>query len=94
MTSALFAYMGIELVGVTFGEAKNPRKTVPATIRRTFARILSKSLVLSQLLEEDSRRTLLTLSALPSFRCLVFYIGSVFGASRARAPPGIGTFPS
>ncbi|GAA5906463.1 hypothetical protein JCM8208_004668 [Rhodotorula glutinis] len=40
MTSALFAYMGIELVGVTFGEAKNPRKTVPATIRRTFARIL------------------------------------------------------
>lgn len=40
MTSALFAYMGIELVGVTFGEAKNPRKTVPATIRRTFIRIL------------------------------------------------------
>ncbi|BGP41989.1 amino acid transporter [Rhodotorula kratochvilovae] len=39
MTSALFAYMGIELVGVTFGEAKNPRKTVPATIRRTFVRI-------------------------------------------------------
>ncbi|GJN92977.1 hypothetical protein Rhopal_006022-T1 [Rhodotorula paludigena] len=36
MTAALFAYM----VGVTFGEAQNPRKTVPATIKRTFWRIL------------------------------------------------------
>ncbi|GAA6009966.1 uncharacterized protein JCM10292_005484 [Rhodotorula paludigena] len=40
MTAALFAYMGVELVGVTFGEAQNPRKTVPATIKRTFWRIL------------------------------------------------------
>ncbi|GAA5913819.1 uncharacterized protein JCM6883_004006 [Sporobolomyces salmoneus] len=40
MVTALFAYMGCELVGVTFGEAKNPRKTVPATIRRTFWRLL------------------------------------------------------
>lgn len=37
---ALFAYMGTELVGVTVGEAKNPRKTVPAAIRKTFFRIL------------------------------------------------------
>ncbi|GAA5918751.1 hypothetical protein JCM6882_007723 [Rhodosporidiobolus microsporus] len=28
------------LVGVTFGEAKNPRKTIPSTIRRTFFRLL------------------------------------------------------
>ncbi|GAA5847632.1 hypothetical protein JCM5353_004163 [Sporobolomyces roseus] len=40
MVTALFAYMGCELVGVTFGEAKNPRKTVPKTIRRTFWRLL------------------------------------------------------
>ncbi|KAM0747841.1 dicarboxylic amino acid permease [Meredithblackwellia eburnea MCA 4105] len=40
MTTALFAYMGSELVGVTFGEAKNPRKVVPATIKRTFWRLL------------------------------------------------------
>ncbi|GAA6017552.1 hypothetical protein JCM10207_001204 [Rhodosporidiobolus poonsookiae] len=37
--TALFAYMGSELVGVTFGEAKNPRKTVPATIKRVFFRL-------------------------------------------------------
>ncbi|KAI5480664.1 hypothetical protein MNV49_007591 [Pseudohyphozyma bogoriensis] len=40
MVNGLFAYMGSELVGVTFGEAKNPRKTVPATIKRTFIRLL------------------------------------------------------
>ncbi|KAL8291302.1 hypothetical protein RQP46_002280 [Phenoliferia psychrophenolica] len=34
--TGVFLDMGSELVGVTFGEAKNPRKTVPATIRRTF----------------------------------------------------------
>ncbi|GAA5950994.1 hypothetical protein JCM21900_004122 [Sporobolomyces salmonicolor] len=39
MVTALFAYMGSELVGVTFGEARNPRKTIPATIRRTFFRL-------------------------------------------------------
>ncbi|WWD18292.1 hypothetical protein CI109_102742 [Kwoniella shandongensis] len=37
---ALFAYMGTELIGVTVGEAKNPRKTVPAAIKKTFFRIL------------------------------------------------------
>lgn len=40
MVNALFAYMGSELVGVTFGEAKNPRKVVPQTIKRTFWRLL------------------------------------------------------
>lgn len=33
---ALFAYMGTELLGVTVGEAKNPRKTVPSAIKKTF----------------------------------------------------------
>ncbi|KAN0065671.1 amino acid transporter [Thecaphora frezii] len=37
---ALFAYTGTELVGVTVGEAANPRKTVPSAIRKTFFRIV------------------------------------------------------
>ncbi|KAL8276934.1 hypothetical protein RQP46_010662 [Phenoliferia psychrophenolica] len=40
MVNALFAYMGCEMTGVTFGEARNPRKAVPAAIRRTFWRLL------------------------------------------------------
>ncbi|ORY32014.1 putative amino acid transporter [Naematelia encephala] len=36
---ALFSYMGCEIVGVTIGEAKNPRKTVPGAIRKTFFRV-------------------------------------------------------
>ena len=40
MTTATFAYLGTELVGVTVGEAQNPRKTVPRAIKLTFYRIL------------------------------------------------------
>jgi len=40
LTNALFAYIGTELIGVTVGEAENPRKTIPKAIRRTFYRIL------------------------------------------------------
>jgi len=40
ITNALFAYLGTELIGVTVGEATNPRKTIPAAIKRTFWRIL------------------------------------------------------
>lgn len=40
MVVALFAYTGTELVGVTVGEASNPRKTVPSAIRKTFFRIV------------------------------------------------------
>jgi amino acid transporter len=40
LTNALFAYMGTELIGVTVGEAENPRKNIPVAIRRTFWRIL------------------------------------------------------
>lgn len=35
-----FAYLGIELIGVTAGEAKNPEKTLPAAIDKVFWRIL------------------------------------------------------
>lgn len=38
--SATFAYLGTELVGVTVGEAQNPRRTIPRAIRLTFYRIV------------------------------------------------------
>lgn len=38
--TAVFAYLGTELVGVTVGEAQNPRKVVPRAIKLTFYRIL------------------------------------------------------
>jgi yeast amino acid transporter len=40
MVAAVFAYLGTELVGVTVGEAQNPRKTIPRAIKLTFFRIL------------------------------------------------------
>lgn len=40
MVSAVFAYSGTELIGVTVGEAQNPRKTIPKAIKLTFFRIL------------------------------------------------------
>jgi amino acid transporter len=40
MVTATFAYLGTELVGVTVGEAQNPRKTIPRAIKLTFYRVL------------------------------------------------------
>ncbi|KAI1437714.1 amino acid permease [Xylaria sp. CBS 124048] len=40
LVTATFAYLGTELVGVTVGEAQNPRKTIPRAIRLTFYRIV------------------------------------------------------
>lgn len=40
LTTAVFAYLGTELVGVTVGEAENPRRAIPRAIRLTFYRIL------------------------------------------------------
>ncbi|KAH7883097.1 dicarboxylic amino acid permease [Phlebopus sp. FC_14] len=40
LTTALFSYIGTELIGVTVGETQNPRKNVPKAIRRMFFRIL------------------------------------------------------
>lgn len=36
---ALLAFMGSELLGMTVGEAKNPRKTIPSAVKKTFFRI-------------------------------------------------------
>lgn len=35
LTNALFAYIGTELIGVTVGEAENPRKNIRKPINRT-----------------------------------------------------------
>jgi amino acid transporter len=49
-TTAVFAYLGTELVGVTVGEAANPRKAIPRAIKLTFFRILVFYVVLVFLL--------------------------------------------
>lgn len=40
MIKAGFSYQGTELVGIAAGETENPRKNVPAAVRKTFYRIL------------------------------------------------------
>jgi amino acid transporter len=39
VTNAAFAYMGSEMVGMTFGEASKPWRTIPKAINATFWRI-------------------------------------------------------
>lgn len=36
----MFAYLGVEMIGLTAGEAKNPRKSIPGAINSVFWRIL------------------------------------------------------
>ncbi|WP_232035721.1 amino acid permease [Methylomusa anaerophila] len=40
LTMVLFSYVGIEVIGVTAGEAKDPGKTLPAAIDKVFWRII------------------------------------------------------
>lgn len=40
MVTAVFAFLGTELIGVTVGEAENPRKNIPRAIKLTFWRIV------------------------------------------------------
>ncbi|KAM9914194.1 hypothetical protein OXX69_000881 [Metschnikowia pulcherrima] len=40
LISALFTFQGVELVGVSCGESVNPRKTVPAAIKKVIWRIV------------------------------------------------------
>ncbi|CAD0019198.1 unnamed protein product [Aureobasidium pullulans] len=40
LIQAGFSYQGTELVGIAAGETSNPRKTVPAAIKKTFYRIV------------------------------------------------------
>ena len=50
MQNAVFSYLGAELVGITVGEAQNPRKAIPRAVRLTFFRIVFFYLVLVLLL--------------------------------------------
>lgn len=40
MLTAVFAFLGTELIGVTVGEAENPRRNFPRAIKLTFWRIV------------------------------------------------------
>lgn len=40
MQMVMFAFLGVELVGVTAGEAQNPKTTIPSAINKIFWRIL------------------------------------------------------
>ncbi|QPG75832.1 hypothetical protein FOA43_003194 [Brettanomyces nanus] len=40
LVTAVFAYLGTELVGITFGEARNPRYTIKKAIKLTLIRII------------------------------------------------------
>ncbi|KUY84084.1 amino acid permease [Burkholderia sp. RF4-BP95] len=40
MQMVMFAYLGVEMIGLTAGEAQNPQKTIPAAINSVFWRIL------------------------------------------------------
>ncbi|CAI7637987.1 unnamed protein product [Penicillium glandicola] len=66
MVSATFAYLGTELVGVTVGEAQNPRKTIPRAIKLTFYRILvfyvTSVLLVGTLVPYNSPKLLFALS--------------------------------
>jgi yeast amino acid transporter len=50
MSNAVFSYLGAELVGITVGEAQNPRKAIPRAVRLTFFRIVFFYLALILLL--------------------------------------------
>ena len=58
MVNATFAYLGTELIGVTVGEAQNPRRTIPRAIKLTFYRILFfyclSTLLLGMIVSYDS----------------------------------------
>lgn len=40
MIQAAFSYIGTEIISITAGEAKNPRRSLPKAIRGVYIRIL------------------------------------------------------
>lgn len=40
VVTAVFSYLGVELIGVTVGESANPRKNIPNSIKMTFFRTI------------------------------------------------------
>lgn len=41
LITAVFSYLGVELIGVTVGESANPRKNIPSSIKMTFFRTIA-----------------------------------------------------
>ncbi|KAM0713426.1 hypothetical protein Q7P37_010388 [Cladosporium fusiforme] len=62
MCQACFAFTGVEVVGMTFGETPNPRKNIPRAVKQTFWRIfafyISSAVVLGMAVPYDSDRLL------------------------------------
>jgi amino acid transporter len=60
MCQACFAYVGTEVVGMTFGETPNPQKNIPRAVKQTFWRIfcfyVSSALVLGMAIPYNSNR--------------------------------------
>lgn len=48
--TAVFSYLGVELVGVTVGDASNPRKNIPKAVKLTFFRTIGFYIVAALLL--------------------------------------------
>lgn len=77
LVQAGFMYMGTEVVGITFGESKNPRRTIPRAIKQTIWRIaffniggalvLGMSVPYDKLSESSSASTSAGMSSFQSF---------------------------
>ena len=78
MVTAVFAYLGTELIGVTVGEAQNPRKTIPRAIRLTFYRIIFfyvlSVLLLGMLVPYDSEELIFATKATTSSSASPFVV--------------------
>jgi yeast amino acid transporter len=78
MVTATFAYLGTELIGITVGEAQNPRRTIPRAIRLTFYRILIfycvSVLLLGMLVPYDSKDLAFAASASTSASASPFVV--------------------
>lgn len=81
MVQATFAYLGTELVGVTVGEAQNPRKTIPRAIKLTFFRIVVfyviSVLLVGMLVPYDSEELAFAVSASSSAAASPFVVAIV-----------------
>ena len=91
MVTATFAYLGTELVGVTVGEAQNPRRTIPRAIRLTFYRILIfyvlSVFLLGMLVPYDSPELAFALKSKPGASASPFVVA--IKLSKIRALPDI-----
>jgi len=92
LTNAVFSFLGAELVGVTVGEAQNPRKAIPRAVKLTFFRIVLFYIILV---------LLLGMNVPYNSPLLLSSVGESLGTVSVKASPfvvaatiaGIGTLP-